>query len=109
MWNTLGLKWLTYASNFVPSQNLTKTTRKAGLKKFFFFGFGFGFLKAKTFKEKRRGEERTAREFGKLRGGWMSNNRLSEPQKTKSQTSHEKSRKLKKRVRLSWQMQIVAI
>lgn len=31
-----------YASNFVPSQNLTKTIRKAG----FWFGFGFWFFKS---------------------------------------------------------------
>ena len=46
----------TCTSNFVPSQNLTKTTRKA------VFGFGFGYLEAETFKE-RRGKEGTARIF----------------------------------------------
>lgn len=53
----------TYTSNFVPSQYLTKTTRKQ------FFGFGFVYLEAETFKERTR-KEGTARIFQKPRGKW---------------------------------------
>lgn len=57
----------TYTSKFVPSQNLTKTTRKA----VFWFWCWFWFFRILNLQG---GEVGTARTFWKSRGGWMSHN-----------------------------------